>query len=449
MSRQPYYASEPFVTYPPSPFSPGDGSFTSNDQVTGPPPVHADAPSMGSVGHPGSQPPTPAAHAHPMGGMHPADVPHASAPPLPPVSAPASGLPQYEPLRDVPQHAAAAHNLMTPQPSPGGMSAAIPAVPPDWVPDDKVVGCMRCAKHFTLLARRHHCRVCGRIYCAACCSNFSLLPRQFNRAEPQRVCVRCFEALLPLQRQLMLTVSKAARDGDYRQPTFNAPTTRSMRKEIAKAAATLAEFGGMPDARIPVRLLHEAKGVAFFTMLKGGFIWAGKMGTGLVVARNPTTGGWSAPSAIGAVGCSFGLQAGGELNSVVLVLNTDAALNAFTGTGHITLGAGVSMAVGPWGRSAEAEAGGGDAGAIACYSYCTAKGAFAGLAVESTLMFCRSDLNQMFYGRPVTPKQLLSGQIPPPRAAGPLYRALETAMTASTTTGGANGVGGIPGGLSG
>ncbi|KAJ1633643.1 hypothetical protein T492DRAFT_979863 [Pavlovales sp. CCMP2436] len=338
------------------------------------------------------------------------------------------GEPEYEPYRSTGSGAQQPplQGLMAAQLAANTAGAVVPAVPPEWVPDHLVVGCMRCSRHFTLIVRRHHCRMCGRIYCADCCSNFSLLPRQFNRAEPQRCCCRCFEVLLPMQRQLMLSVSKAARDGDFRQPTFNAPTTRSMRKEIGKAAATLQEFVGMPDAGVPARLLHGAKGVAFLTMLKGGFLWAGKMGTGLVIARNAQTGGWSAPSAIAALGCSFGLQAGGELNSVLLVLNTDAALAAFSGTGHVTVGAGLSIAVGPWGRSVEAEAGGGDGGPVACYSYCSAKGAFAGVAVEGTVVFCRADLNQLFYGRPVSAKQLLSGQIPPPRAAGPLYSILNT-----------------------
>lgn len=398
MSQAPYYAAEPFVSYPPSPFAQADGTI-----VTGGTPS---APNGGTAAYS----PTPA-------------------PPMQSQQQPGDARPEpaYEPYRSPGGGQPPLQNLMAAQLAANTGGAAIPAVPPDWVPDENVVGCMRCAKHFTLLVRRHHCRVCGRIYCSDCCSNFSLLPRQFNRAEPQRACVRCFEVLLPMQRQLMLSVSKAARDGDFRQPTFNAPATRSMRKEIAKAAATLAEFAGMPDSRIPGQLLQKAKGVAFLTMLKGGFLWAGKMGTGLVVARNAQTGGWSAPSALAAFGCSFGLQAGGELNSVVLLLNSESALAAFSGSGHITLGAGLSLAVGPWGRSVEAEAGGGDAGAIACYSYCSAKGAFAGLAVEGTMMWCRSDLNQTFYGRPVTPRQLLSGQIPPPRAAGPLYRALEMA----------------------
>lgn len=406
MSQQPYYASEPFVSYPPSPFAQADDAVLVGATLSAP--NGSAAPYAPIVSAP-AQPPAP-----PLAGGAP--------------GAAARPEPAYEPYplgAQVPLQ-----SMMAAQVAANTSGAAIPSVPPEWVPDEKVVGCMRCAKHFTLLVRRHHCRVCGRIYCSDCCSNFSLLPRQFNRAEPQRACVRCFEVLLPMQRQLMLSVSKAARDGDFRQPPFNAPTTRSMRKEIAKAAATLAEFAGMPDAGVPRQLLAKARGVAFLTVLRGGFLWAGKMGTGLVVARNAQTGGWSAPSALGAFGVSFGLQAGGELNSVLLLLNSDAALAAFSGSGHLALGAGLSLAVGPWGRSIEAEAGGGDAGAVACYSYCSAKGAFAGVAVEGSVMWCRSDLNQTFYGRPVTPRQLLSGQIPPPRAAGPLYRALEMAAAA-------------------
>ncbi|KEG12735.1 putative small GTP-binding protein Rab7 [Trypanosoma grayi] len=42
-----------------------------------------------------------------------------------------------------------------------------------WVPDAQVMTCMAhdCNVSFSLFNRRHHCRVCGRIFCAACCSH--------------------------------------------------------------------------------------------------------------------------------------------------------------------------------------------------------------------------------------------------------------------------------------
>lgn len=37
---------------------------------------------------------------------------------------------------------------------------------PNWVPDAEASHCYACATEFTLFRRRHHCRGCGRIFCA-------------------------------------------------------------------------------------------------------------------------------------------------------------------------------------------------------------------------------------------------------------------------------------------
>ena len=41
---------------------------------------------------------------------------------------------------------------------------------PLWIPDNKVSRCMRCAGHFSVWRRRHHCRLCGAVVCWACSS---------------------------------------------------------------------------------------------------------------------------------------------------------------------------------------------------------------------------------------------------------------------------------------
>ena len=76
----------------------------------------------------------------------------------------------------------------------------------------------------------------------------------------------------------------------------------------------------MKDQSITEATLSNAKGLAFITIAKGGFIVAGRGGTGLVVARLED-GSWSAPSAIGSMGISWGLQIGGDCCDFIIVLN--------------------------------------------------------------------------------------------------------------------------------
>ncbi|KAH7469280.1 hypothetical protein PRIC2_013720 [Phytophthora ramorum] len=81
------------------------------------------------------------------------------------------------------------------------------AHPPVWVPDSERQECMECRKKFgSLGARRHHCRMCGRVLCSACSAchvRAKKLPfparrrGKKNKAEKAsantRVCNMCYE----------------------------------------------------------------------------------------------------------------------------------------------------------------------------------------------------------------------------------------------------------------
>ena len=41
-----------------------------------------------------------------------------------------------------------------------------------WIPDAVSSDCYRCQAKFTTLRRKHHCRMCGQIFCSRCCGNF-------------------------------------------------------------------------------------------------------------------------------------------------------------------------------------------------------------------------------------------------------------------------------------
>ena len=41
-----------------------------------------------------------------------------------------------------------------------------------WMPDDISLECYECTSKFTSFRRRHHCRVCGQVFCHKCCSSY-------------------------------------------------------------------------------------------------------------------------------------------------------------------------------------------------------------------------------------------------------------------------------------
>uniref|UniRef100_A0A8D2NZX8 FYVE-type domain-containing protein n=3 Tax=Zosteropidae TaxID=36297 RepID=A0A8D2NZX8_ZOSLA len=67
---------------------------------------------------------------------------------------------------------------------------------PEWVPDSTCSQCSACRSPFTLLRRRHHCRSCGKIFCARCSPNTAVLPH-YGQAKPVRVCTHCYTTHLP------------------------------------------------------------------------------------------------------------------------------------------------------------------------------------------------------------------------------------------------------------
>jgi lipid-binding SYLF domain-containing protein len=187
---------------------------------------------------------------------------------------------------------------------------------------------------------------------------------------------------------------------------------------VNRCAAIIAQFQQMPEKAIPRDVLRRAKGLAIMSVVKAGFIFSAKGGQGVVIARTPH--GWSGPSFIATGGGGWGLQAGAEVTDFVIVLNNDAAVQAFSRGGNVTIGADVSAAAGPVGRTA--------AGAVmptaAVYTYSKSKGLFVGVSLEGAVIGTQRQSNFRYYGRPVRADSILSGVTKAPPGAAPLRRAL-------------------------
>ena len=168
-------------------------------------------------------------------------------------------------------------------------------------------------------------------------------------------------------------------------------------------------------------------------MVKVGFLGSARTGSGIVVARL-SDGSWSAPSAIGTAGAGFGGQIGFELTDFVFILNDTNAVRTFSHVGQITLGGNVSIAAGPVGRNAEAAGAASMRGVAGVFSYSKTKGLFAGVSLEGSVIFERRDANEKLYNSRVTARNLLEGFVPPPAAADPLMRVLNSRIFAGVAT---------------
>ncbi|CAH0480754.1 unnamed protein product [Peronospora belbahrii] len=178
------------------------------------------------------------------------------------------------------------------------------------------------------------------------------------------------------------------------------------------------------DKRIPIDLLHEAKGLAFLTVVKAGFIWTGKVGTGIVISKL-LDGRWSAPSAIGTAGLGFGAEMGAQMIEFMIILNSDIAVKSFMQKGQLSAGANLEFAAGPYGRAAGANANFSASGVAPNYTYSHSKGLFGGVGLQGSGIMARSDINKKFYGREITPTEILTGAVDQPAAASQLYDALQ------------------------
>ena len=75
--------------------------------------------------------------------------------------------------------------------------------PTTWIPDARVQRCFACNVQFSMFKRKHHCRSCGRIFCAACTSYREKLPSYYRSYAPspsqtvetQRMCATCASKL--------------------------------------------------------------------------------------------------------------------------------------------------------------------------------------------------------------------------------------------------------------
>ena len=56
--------------------------------------------------------------------------------------------------------------------------------PSIWIPSKNISKCFKCKGRFSIVNRKHHCRMCGRIFCSDCSDEWGVIPSLINITSP-------------------------------------------------------------------------------------------------------------------------------------------------------------------------------------------------------------------------------------------------------------------------
>jgi lipid-binding SYLF domain-containing protein len=187
------------------------------------------------------------------------------------------------------------------------------------------------------------------------------------------------------------------------------------RQLVEKAKLTVEQFQTDSNMGALRDLAKKAKGMLIMPqMLRGAFIVGGSGGTGVLVARGDKAGEWHGPAFYTLGGASFGFQAGADAAEVVILAMTERGVTKLLSP-QVKLGADISIAAGPVGGGAAAATAGLSADLI---SFSMAKGLYGGFSVDGSVAGVREALNHAYYGKPVSPTDILiKGAVKNPQAS--------------------------------
>ena len=193
-------------------------------------------------------------------------------------------------------------------------------------------------------------------------------------------------------------------------------------ERLKTTEAVLKEMAGSADKGISQDLFAKAKCVVIIPGVKKGAIGVGgQYGRGYMSCRRDGGNGWSAPGAIRIEGGSIGLQLGGTDTDVIMLVMNDRGVDRMLSS-KFTVGADAAVAAGPVGRQATAAT---DATMMAeILAWSRSRGVFAGISLQGSTLREDSAENKSLYGKDISNKDIVKGNVAVPKAAEGLIAAL-------------------------
>ena len=145
---------------------------------------------------------------------------------------------------------------------------SIPTTTPSiWIPSKNISKCYKCKDSFSIWKRKHHCRICGRIFCSYCADEWDIIPSLINLTSPpdktfsihsllyneRRMCKGCFS-----QTQFIKKSSNNIYVFTYLPITFKELyDIRLVNKEWCKSVNTILSFYKGVQYKLPCQPLTK------------------------------------------------------------------------------------------------------------------------------------------------------------------------------------------------
>ncbi|MCX8111259.1 MAG: lipid-binding SYLF domain-containing protein [Syntrophorhabdaceae bacterium] len=184
---------------------------------------------------------------------------------------------------------------------------------------------------------------------------------------------------------------------------------------VDKARLTLESFIKAREMEGFRGLAKNAKGIFIAPqILKGAVIFGASGGSGILVVHDPKKNTWAGPAFYTLGEASFGLQIGGEAAEVIMLIMSDRGVSAML-SNSVKLGADVGIAMGPVGVGIDASTANVSADIV---TFSMSKGLYGGISLEGAFIKTRNGWNKAYYGKEVTPTDILiKGNVKNPHAS--------------------------------
>ncbi len=161
-------------------------------------------------------------------------------------------------------------------------------------------------------------------------------------------------------------------------------------------------FELIADEKIPPALLKKSEAILISDITKGGLFFGLETGKGILTIRDKQK--WNNPIFINMLNMSLGLQAGIEVQKLVLVFtNRNEAKQFVTGSPKICLGFNVT--IGPLTNEISTDT----VFDKNVYAYTSGIGIFGGMSFKTTSLILDIAANRDLYGKTVSFSDLLNG----------------------------------------